>query len=134
MAGEPRLGHADLPAVVDRLALEVGQFDPVAVDDGEVADPRPGQRREHARADPAGADYCDSRGLQPLLPGAADLGQDDVPRITVELVVAENHWPVLPKPPWPRPVSHNSSTSSKAATVTVAGTSWAMRSPRRTAN
>src|SRR6185437_9499506 len=41
-------------------------------------------------------------------------------------------WPVEPKPPWPRAVSSNASTSRQAACTTGAITSWAMRSPRRT--
>ena len=88
MGREPRLGHADLAGVEDRLALEVAQFDQVAVDDGEVADAGAGQGRDHRRADAARADDCDAGRLQPLLPDPAELRQRDMARIAVEFVVA----------------------------------------------
>src|SRR6185369_8233614 len=83
---------------------------------------------------PARADHGNACRFQFLLPDAADLRQHDLPRIAVEFGVGEGHCPVEPKPPAPRAVSLSSATSTKLALVTTAGTSWAMRSPRRTSN
>ena len=72
--------------------------------------------------------------LSLLLPDSADLRQDDVPRVAFQLFVGEPHRPVEPKPPAPRLVSLSSATSRKSALSTGAGTSCAIRSPRRTSN
>ena len=117
-----------------RLAMEVGELDHIVVDDRQLADARAGERRDDRAADAAGADHRDPRCLELALPDAADLRQHDVPRIAFELFVGEAHRPVEPKPPAPRLVSLSSSTSRKAALSTGAGTSCAMRSPRRTSN
>ena len=91
VSGEARLVHADLAAIEDRLSLEIAQLDSVTVDDREMADARPGQRRNNPCANPAGTDNRNPRSLEQKLPRAADLRQDDVPGVTVEFVVAEAH-------------------------------------------
>ena len=70
------------------MTLEVAELDPVAVDDRQMADARPGQRWNDRRTDPTSTDDRDPRDLEPLLSDPADLRQDNVPRIAVELVVA----------------------------------------------
>ena len=55
--------------------------------------PGPGERRDDRAADPARADHRDLRRLELALPDPADLRQDDVPRVALELVVGEGHWP-----------------------------------------
>ena len=84
--------------------------------------------------DSARADQGHAGVEQPALAFAAYLLEDDVAGVAVELVVAKGHRPVEPKPPAPRRVESSSSTSRKPARSTGAGTSWAMRSPRRTSN
>ncbi len=106
----------------------------IVVDDGQSSDPGCREILNHRRSDSSGPDDRDMSGEQPALPFAAYLLEDDVAGIAVELGVAEDHRPVEPKPPSPRAVASRSSTSSKRAWRTGAGTSWAMRSPRRTSN
>ena len=89
--GERGLGRADVGGAVERLALEVGEVDGVAVDDRQPADARAGERGDDGGADPARADDGDARGLEAVLPDPADLGQDDVARVAVEFVVGERH-------------------------------------------
>src|SRR5258708_22877856 len=117
-----------------RLAVEVGKLDHVVVDNRQRAYAGAGKRRNHCAADSARADDADRHGLELALPDAADLRQDNVPRIALDLCVGEAHRPVEPKPPAPRDLSPSVSTSRNAAFRTGAGTSWAIRSPRRTSN
>ena len=58
--GEGGLGLPDIGGAIERLALEVGQVDPVAVDDRQAADPGAGERGDGAGADPARADDGDA--------------------------------------------------------------------------
>ena len=118
----------------ERLAMEVAELDHVIVDDRDRADAGSRERRNDRAPDAARAHYRDARGLELLLPDSADLWQDNVPRVAVELVVGEPHCPVEPKPPAPRSVSLSSATSRKFAFRSGAGTSCAIRSPRRTSN
>ena len=89
---------------------------------------------ERRTADAPCADQRDPGAEQLVLALAANLPEDDVAGVSVELVVAESHRPVEPKPPAPRSVAPSSSTSRNSARSTGAGTSWAIRSPRRTSN
>ena len=66
--------------------MEIGELDDIVVDDRQPPDPRAGQRRDDRAADPARADHGDGRGLELVLPDAADLRQDDLPRVAFELV------------------------------------------------
>src|SRR6476659_159352 len=101
---------ASIPFTEEWLAMQIRQFHLVGVDDRKVADARPGERRDNRAADAAGADNCDFRCFELALPYPADLRQDDVPRIAVELSVGKVHRPVEPKTPTPRLVSVNSAT------------------------
>ncbi len=128
-------GSSHLIVAEDGLTLQVRAIDDVVVDDRQASDAGAGEARDDRAADAARTDDCDACRLQPALPDAADLREDDLPCVALQLVVAEfGHRPVLPNPPLPRAVSSSSCTSVKWARSTGAGTSWAMRSPRRISN
>jgi len=134
LEGKIGFGIAGITLAEERLALKVGFFDDVTVDDRQHADTSAGQGGDYGAANSPGADDGNPRFLEPSLTHPADLRQDDVPRVPLELSVRETHCPVEPKPPVPRPVSPSTSTSRNAALRTGAGTSCAIRSPRRTSN
>ena len=60
------LERADALGRVDDLALQIGQIDPVVVDDADRPDPGGREVEQHRRAEPAGADDQHAR-LQQLL-------------------------------------------------------------------
>ena len=126
------LGIARVPLTKHGLALEVGQFDQVGIDNRQRADPCSRKCRNDRAADAAGSNNCDRGSLQLALADSANLRKHDVPSVALELRVSEVHRPVEPKPPAPRLVSPSVSTSRNAALSTGAGTSWAIRSPRLT--
>ena len=78
----------DLIVAKNRLALEVGAFDLAVVDDGQLADSGPCKRGDSRAPYPAGANNRDRCRFQLALPDTAHLPKHDVPRITVQLVVA----------------------------------------------
>src|SRR3546814_17585228 len=85
-----------------------------------MADARRGQILVDRRSQSARPDHRHPRAKQPQLPRAADLLQDDMTGVAVELFVAEIHFtsasrPVEPNPPSPRAVSSSSATSAKRA-------------------
>src|SRR5690348_821703 len=125
---------AGIALAEERLTLKVRFLDHVAIDDRQRANAGTREAGDHGAADAAGADNGDPRFLEPALAETADLRQDDMPRVPFELRVGKAHRPVEPKPPAPRLVSLSARTSRNAALSTGAGTSCAMRSPRRTAN
>ena len=73
------------------LALQIGQIDPVVVDDPERADPGGGEIEQQRRAEPAGADHQHARRQQLFLPLLADLVEDQMARIAPELLFAQFH-------------------------------------------
>ncbi len=73
------------------LALQVGQVDPVVVDDPDGSDPGGGEIEQHRRAEPAGADDQHARLQQPRLAFLADLVEDQMPGIALKLLLAEFH-------------------------------------------
>src|SRR6202034_3551811 len=80
------LGFADVGDAVDNLALQVGLVDHVEVDDAERAAPGRGQVQQGGRAEAAGSNDQDLGVLQPLLPGHADVRDDQVTGVTPDLV------------------------------------------------
>ena len=76
----------DIAFGVDRLALEVGRIDLVVINQRQLPDPRRGEILQRRRSDPAQPDQHHMRLGQRELPGAADLGQHDMARETVEAV------------------------------------------------
>jgi hypothetical protein len=67
--------------------MEVGEFDDIRIDDRELSDACSGQRRNDRASDPPGSDHRNVRGLELALPDTADLRQDDVPRVSLQLFV-----------------------------------------------
>jgi len=128
------LGLSRVTFAEQGLAMKVRDLDDIRIDHRHSANATAGKRGDHRAADPTGADHRDIRCLQLALSDSADVGQHDMSRVPIQLLVGEGHCPVEPKPPAPRVVSPSVSTSRKAALVTGAGTSWAIRSPRRTSN
>ena len=63
--------------------------DGVEVDDADLPDAGGGQVQRDRRAEPAGADHQHARVEQLALPGAADVGQDDVARVPLDLILGE---------------------------------------------
>ncbi len=79
------------------LALQIGQIDPVVVDDAERADPGGGEIEQQRRAEPAGADHQHARRQQLFLPLLADLVEDQMAGVAPELLFAQFHRDVLPE-------------------------------------
>src|SRR6201996_6448850 len=88
-AGRFGLGTADVGDAVDDLPLQVRLVHHVEVDDAERADAGRGQVQQRGRAETAGPDHQHLGVLQPLLPGHAHVGDDEVPRVALHLVHAE---------------------------------------------
>ena len=86
LLGRLGLRLPDVGLAVDDLALQVGLVDDVEVDDAEGADAGGGEVEQRGRAEPAGADDEHLGVLQPLLPGHADVGDDQVPGVAADLV------------------------------------------------
>ena len=131
---EVGLRIAEIAFAIDRLAVKIGDLDHAIVDDGQLTDTGTGKRRNDGATDAAGTDDDNFRFLELALPDAAKLWQNDLPSVSVELVVGQDHCPVEPKPPMPRVVSPSWVTSRKLAFSRGAGISCAIRSPRFTAN
>ena len=83
--GAVDLGHADARRRVHDLALQVGGVDHVGVHQAERADAGGSEIERGRRAEPAGAEQQHPRLEQLLLTLLADLGQEDVPRVAIEL-------------------------------------------------
>jgi hypothetical protein len=103
---QPGGGAVDLElaqrgGVVHHLALQVGQLDDVVVMQPDGADPGGGEIQQQRRAEAAGADHQHPRGQQLFLTLAADLGQQDVARIALDLGVGEAHGRSIAPPPRP---------------------------------
>ena len=71
---------------MDDLTLQVRLVDRVEVDDAERADARRGQVKQRRRAEAARAHDEHLRVLQALLPGHADVGDDQVARVALHLI------------------------------------------------
>ena len=92
------LGLAGLVFAENQLAVEVRQLDRVVVDDRQPPDAGAGERRQRRAADRARADQRDARRLQFALPRPADLRQDDLPRVALELGIGQfSHRPSPPR-------------------------------------
>ena len=89
IGGRVELRSADVGRAVDDLALQVADVDRVVVHEADRADA--GRREVHRRrrSQAAGADAEHARGLEPLLPFDAHLGQRQVPAVSQHLVARE---------------------------------------------
>src|SRR6266498_3110865 len=83
------LGPAHVVGVVQELALEIGQVHAIEVGDPQGPHARCGQIHRRGRPEAARSDTQDLRLEQLALPGRSNLGQDDVPRITQDLLLGE---------------------------------------------
>ncbi len=134
LRGHFGFGITGVPFTKERLPLEVRKLDRIAIDNCQLADACAGECWNDCAADASSSNDDETRTFELALSDAADLRQDDMPRVALKLGIREVHWPVEPKPPAPRVVSLRLSTSLNAAFNTGAGTSCAIRSPRRTGN
>ncbi len=82
---------ADTVLGVDDLALQIGKIDAIVVDDIDRAHPGGGQIHEGGRAEPAGADDQHACAQQLRLAVLADLVEDEVAGVALELAVGESH-------------------------------------------
>ena len=80
------LRPADVALTVDDLTLQVGLVDGVELDDAESADAGGGEVHQRRRAEPARADAQHAGVLESLLPGHADVGDDQVAAVAAHLV------------------------------------------------
>ena len=78
-------GASDVGGVVEDLALEVGEFHHIKINDAEFAHAGQGQVHGRGGAEPAGADDEGAGGHHPALAGAADVLHDDVPAVAFDL-------------------------------------------------
>ncbi len=85
------LERADALGRVHDLALQIGQVDPVGIGDADRPDAGRRKVEQHRRAETAGADDEDARLEQPQLPLLADLVEDQVARVALELLLAQLH-------------------------------------------
>ena len=86
LLGRLRLGLPDVGLPVDDLALEVGLVDLVELRDADRPDAGRGEVEQRGAAEAAGADDQHLGVLEPLLPGHADVGDDQVPAVAAYLV------------------------------------------------
>ncbi len=89
ISAESTLSLPTVDCGVDDLALQVGFVDDVEVDQADGADAGGGEIERERRAEAAGADAEDLRGLELLLAFHADLGQDEVAGVAGDLLVGE---------------------------------------------
>ena len=83
------LERADVFGAVDDLPLEVGLVDNVEVDQAELADAGGGEVEPEGRAEAAGADKEDARGLEFFLAFHADFREDEVPAVAGDFVLGK---------------------------------------------
>ena len=83
-ARRDRLAVADIALGIDRLALEVAQFDLAVIDQRQAADPGPGEILQLRRPDPAEPDQRNMRIDQRDLARTTQFGNHDVTGEPVE--------------------------------------------------
>ena len=74
---------------MQHLPLQVGQVDPIAVDQCQGADAGGRQVQRGRRAKPSGTDDQHVRAAQPLLALDAEFVQQDMPRVAQQLFVVQ---------------------------------------------
>ena len=83
------LAGADASSAVRDLALQVGEFDHVVIDQPDGADAGRGEIQRQRRAQSTGAHHQHTRSPQPGLADAADLGEQDMPGIALHFLIRE---------------------------------------------
>ena len=134
LAGDLGLGAADIAGAEQDLALEIVERHPIVVDHPQRADARRGEILDGGRADPARADDRDCRAEQLPLSLAANLLEDDMAGVAVELGVGEAHRPGRAEAAAAARRLVQILDLGEGARGTGAGTSWAIRSPRHDSN
>lgn len=81
---------ADLIAVMDRLAVEVGKFNPIVVDDGDGSDARRGEVGGGWRAETAAADEKNGGFFEFFLAGFTDLRKKRLAGVSLFFLGAEH--------------------------------------------
>ncbi len=90
-AATSAFGCADVGREVQRLAVQVGQLDHVAVHQAQLPDPGRRQVLGDRAAQRAHPDHDRARSLEPLLPCPAPLVHEQLARVALELVRREGH-------------------------------------------
>src|SRR6266404_3109116 len=81
---------------MDDLALQVGQVDPVGIGDADCPDPGGREVEQERRAETARTDDEHPRGEQPDLALLADLVEDQVAGVALELLLTQLHRSQIP--------------------------------------
>ena len=81
----------DLRRAVQNLAMQIRDVDFVEVGDADASDTGRREIQPDGATEAAGADDEDGPALQLLLPGLADVRQDEVPRVALALRFAQCH-------------------------------------------
>lgn len=89
-AGGVEFALADLVGIVEGLAVEVGKFDAVVVDDGDGADAGGGEVGGGGGAEAAAADEEDGGGFEFFLAYFADLGEEGLAGVALFFLVTEH--------------------------------------------
>jgi hypothetical protein len=84
--GRLGLGPAKIGGAVDDLALQVGEFHRVEIEDAEFADAGGGQIHGDGRAEPARPDAEHAGGANFPLALQPDFGQTQMPRVAADVV------------------------------------------------
>jgi hypothetical protein len=82
-----RLRLAERRDVVGDLPLQIGEVDPIAVDERDPADPGRAEEEGHRRAEPARADHQGVCRGEPRLALDADVVEQEVARVAQQVVV-----------------------------------------------
>jgi hypothetical protein len=109
---------ADAVRRVQDLSLQVRRIDDVRVDDAERPHARGGEVQRRGRPEAAGADEEHLAAKQLLLPGLADLGDEEVAAVALRLLRREAGVgagaALQPPPPHPRGRRRASSTAGRS--------------------
>ena len=89
LLGRDRLALADVGLAMDHLTLQVRLVDDIEVEDAEGADPGGGEVEQRRGPESARPDHQHLGVLQPLLPGHPDVGNDQVARVPLHLLLGQ---------------------------------------------
>ena len=89
--GGLRFGAANVGIGVENLTLQIRIIHHVEIRDAEFTDARGGEIQRDGRAQSARADAKNAGRAQLFLPGHADLGQNQMPRVAADFVVVQVH-------------------------------------------
>ncbi len=87
------LDDTHIGGLEQHLALQIGHLDDIGIDQPQMADASGGEVQRRWGAQAARPDDEHLGGLQRLLPGAADLAQDQVAGVALDLIGGKAHPP-----------------------------------------